>query len=101
MVELVKAGITPSDILTKKAFENAITVAIALGGSTNAVLHLMAIAHEAGVRLGLQDFTRIGKRVPVLADVRPSGRYLMSRAHRHRRNPAPHEKVVRREIAPR
>ena len=78
VVELVKAGITPRDILTKKAFENAITVTIALGGSTNAVLHLLAIAHAARVRLGLQDFTRIGKRVPVLADVRPSGRYLMS-----------------------
>ena len=78
VVELVKAGITPRDILTKQAFENAITVSIALGGSTNAVLHLLAIAHAARVRLGLQDFTRIGKRVPLLADVRPSGRYLMS-----------------------
>jgi dihydroxy-acid dehydratase len=78
VVELVKAGITPRDILTKKAFDNAITVTIALGGSTNAVLHLLAIAHAARVRLGLQDFTRIGKRVPLLADVRPSGRYLMS-----------------------
>ena len=78
VVELVRAGITPADILTKKAFENAITVTIALGGSTNAVLHLLAIAHAAQVRLGLQDFTRIGKRVPLLADVRPSGRYLMS-----------------------
>ncbi|MDF3019521.1 MAG: ilvD [Steroidobacteraceae bacterium] len=78
VVELVKAGITPSRILTKKAFENAIAVTIALGGSTNAVLHLLAIAHAAKVRLGLQDFTRIGKRIPVLADVRPSGRYLMS-----------------------
>jgi len=78
VVELVRAGIKPSDILTKKAFENAITVTIALGGSTNAVLHLLAIAHAAKVRLGLQDFTRIGKKVPLLADVRPSGRYLMS-----------------------
>jgi len=78
VVELVRAGITPSQILTKKAFENAIAVTIALGGSTNAVLHLLAIAHAAKVRLGLQDFTRIGKRVPLLADVRPSGRYLMS-----------------------
>jgi len=78
VVELVKAGIRPSDILTKKAFENAITVTIALGGSTNAVLHLLAIAHAAKVRLGLQDFTRIGKRVPLLSDLRPSGRYLMS-----------------------
>jgi dihydroxy-acid dehydratase len=78
VVALVRAGITPSKILTRKAFENAITVTIALGGSTNAVLHLLAIAHAARVRLGLQDFTRIGKRVPLLADVRPSGRYLMS-----------------------
>ncbi len=78
VVQLVKAGITPSRILTKKAFENAIAVTIALGGSTNAVLHLLAIAHAAKVRLGLQDFTRIGKRVPLLADLRPSGRYLMS-----------------------
>jgi len=78
VVQLLKAGITPKDILTRKAFENAITVTIALAGSTNAVLHLLAIAHEAGVRLTLDDFTRIGRRVPVLADVRPSGRYLMS-----------------------
>src|SRR6187200_1693882 len=78
VVELVRAGITPADILTKKAFENAITMTIALGGSTNAVLHLLAIAHAAQVRLGLQDFTRIGKRVPLLSDLRPSGRYLMS-----------------------
>jgi dihydroxy-acid dehydratase len=78
VVALVRAGIKPSDILTKKAFENAITMTIALAGSTNAVLHLLAIAHAAKVRLGLQDFTRIGKRVPMLADVRPSGRYLMS-----------------------
>jgi len=78
VVELVRAGITPRDILTRKAFENAITMTIALGGSTNAVLHLLAIAHAAQVRLGLQDFTRIGKRVPLLADLRPSGRYLMS-----------------------
>ncbi|HWB60240.1 MAG TPA: dihydroxy-acid dehydratase, partial [Chthoniobacteraceae bacterium] len=75
---LAKAGIRPRDILTRKAFENAITVAIALGGSTNAVLHLLAIAHSAGVKLELDDFTRIGRRVPVLADLKPSGRYLMS-----------------------
>ncbi len=75
---LLKAGIRPRDILTKRAFENAITVVIALGGSTNAVLHLLAIAHSAGVRLGLDDFTRIGRRVPVLADLKPSGKYGMS-----------------------
>jgi len=78
VVELLQQGITPRDILTRKAFENAITVTIALAGSTNAVLHLLAIAHEAGVKLTLDDFARIGKRVPVLADVRPSGRFLMS-----------------------
>ena len=78
VVRLVQAGIRPRDILTRKAFENAITVTIALAGSTNAVLHLLAIARAAGVKLTLDDFTRIGKRVPVLADVRPSGRYSMS-----------------------
>jgi dihydroxy-acid dehydratase len=78
VVRLLKEGIRPADILTRKAFENAITLTIALAGSTNAVLHLLAIAHEARVKLHLDDFTRIGKRVPVLADVRPSGRYLMS-----------------------
>ncbi|MFO1427689.1 MAG: dihydroxy-acid dehydratase [Steroidobacteraceae bacterium] len=78
VVELVRRGIRPSDILTRKAFENAITVAIAVGGSTNAVLHLLAIAHAARVKLRLDDFTRIGRRVPVLADLRPSGRYSMS-----------------------
>jgi len=77
VVKLVKAGIRPRDIMTRKAFENAITVIIALGGSTNAVLHLLAIAQAAGVRLTLNDFTRIGKRVPVLADLRPSGRFSM------------------------
>ena len=78
VVRMIESGLRPSDILTRKAFENAITMTIALAGSTNAVLHLLAIAHEARVKLRLDDFTRIGKRVPVLADVRPSGRYLMS-----------------------
>src|ERR1022692_3746645 len=78
VVRLLKAGIRPKDILTRKAFENAITVTIALSGSTNAVLHLLAIARDARVKLHLDDFTRIGRRVPMLADVRPSGRYLMS-----------------------
>jgi dihydroxy-acid dehydratase len=77
-VALLRQGIRPRDILTRRAFENAISVVIALGGSTNAVLHLLAIAQAAGVRLKLADFTRIGRRVPVLADLRPSGRYLMS-----------------------
>ena len=75
---LVDAGITARDILTKKAFENAITVVMALGGSTNAVLHLLAIAHEAGVELLLDDFNRIGDRTPHLADVKPFGRYVMT-----------------------
>jgi dihydroxy-acid dehydratase len=78
VVQLLQKGIRPSDILTRHAFDNAITTVIALGGSTNAVLHLLAIAQAARVRLRLDDFTRIGRRVPVLADLRPSGRYLMS-----------------------
>jgi len=78
VVAMLKRGIRPSDIFSKEAFENAITVAIALGGSTNCVLHLLAIAHSAGVKLSIDDFTRIGKRVPVLGDLKPSGRYLMS-----------------------
>jgi dihydroxy-acid dehydratase len=78
VVELIKRGIRPLDIMTKEAFENAITVVIALGGSTNAVLHLLAMAHSAGVPLKLDDFTRIGAKVPVLADLKPSGRFLMS-----------------------
>ncbi len=77
-MKLLKANIRPSDIMTKKAFENAITVVIALGGSTNAVLHLLAMASSIGVKLKLDDFTRIGKRVPVLADLRPSGKAMMS-----------------------
>lgn len=75
---LLKRGIRPSDILTKEAFENAITAVIALGGSTNAVLHLLAMAHAAGVKLKIDDFTRIGKRVPVLADLKPSGKFVMA-----------------------
>ena len=76
-VALLKADLKPRDIMTRKAFENAITVTIALGGSTNAVLHLLAIAHSCGVKLTIDDFTRIGKRVPVLADLKPSGKYGM------------------------
>ena len=78
VMNLIKKAIRPRDILTHDAFENAITVVIALGGSTNAVLHLLAIAKDAGVDLSLEDFSRIGSNVPVLADVRPSGRFLMS-----------------------
>ena len=75
---LLERGIKPSDILCREAFENAITVTIALEGSTNAVLHLLAIASAAGVPLELDDFTRVGKKVPVLADIRPAGRFGMS-----------------------
>ena len=75
---LIERGIRPSDILCREAFENAITTVIALEGSTNAVLHLLAIAHAAGVPLTLDDFSRIGARVPVLADMRPAGEYSMS-----------------------
>lgn len=78
VVELLRRGITARDILTKEAFENAIAVVMAFGGSTNAVLHLLAIAHEANVALSLQDFSRIGSRVPHLADVKPFGRHVMS-----------------------
>jgi len=78
VLELLRRGIRPKDIMTRKAFENAITVVIALGGSTNSVLHLLAIAHTAGVDLSIDDFTEIGKRVPVLADLKPSGKYNMS-----------------------
>ncbi len=78
VVAMLKRGLRPLDIMTRRSFENAITVVIALGGSTNAVLHLLAIAHACGVKLSLDDFTRIGKRVPVLADLKPSGKHLMS-----------------------
>jgi len=78
VMELLRRDIKPSDIMTLAAFENAIKVVIALGGSTNAVLHLLAIAHTVGVPLTLDDFTRLGKDTPLLADLRPSGRFLMS-----------------------
>jgi dihydroxy-acid dehydratase len=78
VLELLKKDIKPSDIMTKKAFENAITVVIALGGSTNAVLHLLAMANAADIDLTLQDFTRIGEHVPMVADLKPSGKYQMA-----------------------
>ncbi|MBT8146884.1 MAG: dihydroxy-acid dehydratase [Gammaproteobacteria bacterium] len=78
IMQLIKKDIKPSDIMTRPAFENAIRVVIALGGSTNAVLHLLAMAHAVGVELSLDDFTRIGKQTPMVADLRPSGKYLMS-----------------------
>jgi len=78
VVYLLENDIKPSDIMTKKAFENAITLTITLGGSTNAVLHLIAMADTIGVEVTLEDFVRIGKKTPVIADLRPSGQYLMS-----------------------
>ena len=78
VVELIRKGITTRQILTKKAFENAITVVMALGGSTNAVLHLLAIAHEAEVELTLEDFHRVGSKVPLLGDLKPFGKYVMT-----------------------
>ncbi len=79
VMNLIEKNIRPRDILTKKAFENAITMVMALGGSTNAVLHLLAIAHAADVPLTLADFTRIGQKTPVLADLKPSGKYVMAK----------------------
>src|SRR5437763_14860136 len=77
-MNMSKQAVPPRHILTKEAFENAITLVITLGGSTNAVLHLIAIAHSAGVKLGIEDFTRLGKKTPVLADLKPSGKYFMN-----------------------
>ena len=101
VVNLIERGIKPSDILSREAFENAITTVIALEGSTNAVLHLLAIAHAARIPLALDDFTRIGKRVPVLADMRPAGRYSMSELIDDRRHPAADEDAARRRPAAR
>jgi dihydroxy-acid dehydratase len=78
VVALLRRNLRPRDIMTRRAFENAITTVIALGGSTNAVLHLLAMAHSAGVRLTIDDFTRIGRKVPVLADLKPSGAHGMA-----------------------
>ena len=78
VVELIRKGITTRQILTKKAFENAITILMALGGSTNAILHLLAIAHEAEVDLTLEDFERVGSKVPLLGDLKPFGKYVMT-----------------------
>ncbi|WP_354568659.1 dihydroxy-acid dehydratase [Glaciihabitans sp. UYNi722] len=83
VVNMLRLGITTRDILTKDAFENAITVAMALGGSTNVVLHLLAIAHEAEVDLTIDDFNRIGDRVPHIADMKPFGKYVMNDIDRH------------------
>ncbi|HBS06284.1 MAG TPA: dihydroxy-acid dehydratase, partial [Leptospiraceae bacterium] len=80
--ELLKQNIRPSDIMTRKAFENAITVVMAMGGSTNAVLHLLAIAHDMNVELSIDDFERIAKKVPHILDMKPSGKYLAVDLHR-------------------
>ena len=77
-MNLIRQGITARQIMTREAFENAITVLMALGGSTNAVLHLLAMAHDAEVELELEDFHRIGAKVPLLGDLKPFGRYVMS-----------------------
>lgn len=78
VLHMMDKGIRPLDIMTREAFENAITVVIALGGSTNAVLHLLAMAHSCGVELNIDDFTEIGKRVPMVANLKPSGKYVMA-----------------------
>ncbi len=88
VIGLIAANIRPRDVLTKKAFDNAITLVMALGGSTNAVLHLIAIANEAHVKLTLDDFNRIGKHVPHLANLKPSGKYVMSDLNRYGGIPA-------------
>ena len=77
IMNLLDKDIKPSDIMTREAFENAITVVIALGGSTNAVLHLLAMAHSIGVELCLDDFTSIGEKTPVLADLKPFGKHYI------------------------
>lgn len=82
LIRLLEAGLTPRDIMTRAAFENAMTLVTALGGSTNAVLHLIAIAHAADVELSIDDFQAVSERVPYLADLKPSGRYVMEDLHR-------------------
>ncbi len=83
VMRLLEEDVRPRDIMTRKAFENAITAVVAMGGSTNAVLHLLAMAREAGVDLSLDDFDRISRSTPYIADMRPGGRYVMADLHRH------------------
>ena len=83
LMRLLEEDIRPRDILTKQAFENAITVAVSMGGSTNSVLHLMAIAHEAGVNLSLEDFDRISRNTPYITDMKPGGKYVMADLSRY------------------
>ncbi len=96
--ELIRQGIRPRDILTKKAFDNAIVTGMALGGSTNLVLHLLAIANEAKVKLTLDDFNRIGEKVPHLANLKPSGKYVMSDLNRHGGVPAVMKMLLEAEL---
>ena len=93
VVKLLEKNIKPRDIMTRHAFENAIMTCLALGGSTNLILHLLAIAHSADVPLTIDDFKTIGARIPLLADVKPFGRYNMSHLIRHRRHP-PHDEML-------
>ncbi len=88
LIQAIEKDIKPRDLLTKKAFENAITLMMAVGGSTNAVLHLLAIAQAAEVELSLDDFERIRAKVPVFCDLKPSGRFVVTQLHRSRRYPA-------------
>lgn len=82
LLELLKQDIKPRDIMTKEAFENAITVVMALGGSTNAVLHLLAMAHAVDIPLTLDDFQTISDSTPFIADLKPSGKYVMEDIHK-------------------
>ena len=84
LLELLKQDIKPRDIMTKEAFENAITVVMALGGSTNAVLHLLAMAHAVDIPLTLDDFQTISDSTPFIADLKPSGKYVMEDVHKVR-----------------
>lgn len=85
LLELLKHDIKPRDIMTKQAFENAITVVMALGGSTNAVLHLLAMAHSVDVPLSIDDFQTISDKTPFIADLKPSGKYVMEDIHKVKR----------------
>ena len=82
LVEAIRRDIKPRDIITRSAIENAITLAIVLGGSTNVVLHLLAIAHAYGIELSLEDFQNVSDRTPFLADIKPSGKYVMEDVYR-------------------
>ena len=95
ILRLLAEDIRPRDLLTRRAFENAITVVLALGGSTNAVLHLLAIAYEAGVDLTLEDFDRISRSTPYIADMKPGGRYVMADLHRYGGMALPLQRLLR------